>query len=171
MVQEIDRRASDFTLLPRQVASAIAQMHGIELDVFVMIRKGTSLKTSSGKIRRAATRRAFLEGTLEVVGVWRHVAASAAATSPVSTTVAVSPFEIEIWLRTRIARMVGLQPHEILPEENYATYGLDSLASTLIVADLEQWLGRTIPETITWDYPSIRLLAEYLGREATCRAN
>ncbi|MET8244300.1 fatty acyl-AMP ligase [Streptomyces sp. NPDC005202] len=51
-----------------QVRSAIGEAHGLSVRDVVLVRPGTIPKTSSGKIQRRATRAAYLDGTLSVIG-------------------------------------------------------------------------------------------------------
>jgi polyketide synthase 12 len=51
-----------------QVRSAIGEAHGLPVREVVLVHPGTIPKTSSGKIQRRATRAAYLEGTLALVG-------------------------------------------------------------------------------------------------------
>ncbi|MGY6026848.1 fatty acyl-AMP ligase [Streptomyces spinosirectus] len=52
-----------------QVRGAIAEAHGLSARDVVLVHPGTIPKTSSGKIQRRATRAAYLDGTLSVLGV------------------------------------------------------------------------------------------------------
>ncbi|MGW1170927.1 fatty acyl-AMP ligase [Streptomyces sp. NPDC002550] len=51
------------------VRSAIGEAHGLSVRDVVLVHPGTIPKTSSGKIQRRASRAAYLDGTLAVVGV------------------------------------------------------------------------------------------------------
>jgi polyketide synthase 12 len=51
-----------------QVRGAIGEAHGLSLHEVVLVGPGTIPKTSSGKIRRRATRAAYLDDTLAVIG-------------------------------------------------------------------------------------------------------
>ncbi|MBC7533276.1 MAG: AMP-binding protein [Oligoflexus sp.] len=53
-----------------QVRSAVQLQHGLSLDAVVLIKPGTCLKTSSGKIQRQATRLAYGEASLSILGHW-----------------------------------------------------------------------------------------------------
>ncbi|WP_020673663.1 fatty acyl-AMP ligase [Amycolatopsis nigrescens] len=57
-----DRQLED---VGRVVRAAVAQHHDLRLLDFVLVRPGTVARTSSGKIARAATRKAYLSGTLD----------------------------------------------------------------------------------------------------------
>ncbi|MFI6492386.1 fatty acyl-AMP ligase [Streptomyces sp. NPDC050564] len=50
------------------IRSAIGEAHGLALRDVVLVHPGTIPKTSSGKIQRRASRAAYLDGTLSVVG-------------------------------------------------------------------------------------------------------
>ncbi|MFF8971781.1 fatty acyl-AMP ligase [Streptomyces sp. NPDC014995] len=50
------------------VRGAIGEAHGLSVYDVVLVHPGTIPKTSSGKIQRRATRAAYLDGTLSVVG-------------------------------------------------------------------------------------------------------
>ncbi|GGJ30285.1 fatty acyl-AMP ligase [Streptomyces brasiliensis] len=50
------------------IRSAIGEAHGLSVRAVVLVHPGTIPKTSSGKIQRRATRAAYLDGTLAVVG-------------------------------------------------------------------------------------------------------
>jgi acyl transferase domain-containing protein/acyl-CoA synthetase (AMP-forming)/AMP-acid ligase II/acyl carrier protein len=60
----------------RNVRQRVADEQGITLDELVLIIRGTSLKTSSGKIRRRATRAAYLRNELAVLATHRLSAVS-----------------------------------------------------------------------------------------------
>jgi polyketide synthase 7 len=68
-----------------RVRARVGQEVGLALDELVLIERGASLKTSSGKIRRAATRAAYLEHALRLVARYggSRTAAGDAARHPV----------------------------------------------------------------------------------------
>ncbi len=51
------------------IKEAITKHHGLQVHAIVLLRIGSIPKTSSGKIRRYACRRDFLQGKLNVVGI------------------------------------------------------------------------------------------------------
>ena len=69
---------------------------------------------------------------------------------------------IEAWLVARIASELGLAEDDIDREEVFASFGLDSLKAVALAGELETMLGRRLPPTLLWDYPSIRKLARHL---------
>ncbi len=53
------------------IRERVAERHELQPYAVVLVKTGTINKTSSGKIQRHASRREFLEGTLEAVVRWQ----------------------------------------------------------------------------------------------------
>jgi acyl-CoA synthetase (AMP-forming)/AMP-acid ligase II len=74
---------------PREVCSAISEVlgreHGEAAQLVLLVSAGALPITSSGKLQRAAARRSWLGGTLDVFAVWEagELRRSAAAPAPV----------------------------------------------------------------------------------------
>jgi acyl carrier protein len=66
------------------------------------------------------------------------------------------------WLVVWIARELGLSSAEIETDKSLLNYSLSSVTAMMLVGDLEEWLGLTLPPTLVWDYPSIDAIADYL---------
>ncbi|WP_205873453.1 AMP-binding protein [Mycobacterium camsae] len=67
VVLETTETTTDFTWchgLKASVRAAVVETTGTSLDDVVLIRRGSMLKTSSGKLRRQETRQAYLDGSL-----------------------------------------------------------------------------------------------------------
>lgn len=76
---------------------------------------------------------------------------------------------LETWLIDRIASELRLAPESLDPHDPFARFGLDSVLSAELSADLEDWLGCELSPTLFWDLPSIRAIAEELGTRASRR--
>jgi acyl carrier protein len=66
------------------------------------------------------------------------------------------------WMIQWIAKEMGLPTEEIETEKSLLNYSLSSVTAMMLVGDLEEWLGLTLPPTLVWDYPSIAAIADYL---------
>lgn len=74
IAQEVERthlRKLKVDEVVEAVRKAVSQEHELQVDAVVLLKLGGILKTSSGKIQRQACRVAFLEGSLDVVGIWK----------------------------------------------------------------------------------------------------
>jgi acyl carrier protein len=63
----------------------------------------------------------------------------------------------------KVAEALCVSPEEIDESEPFARYGLGSLEAVSIAGDLEDWLGRDLPATLLYDYPTIEALAHQLS--------
>jgi acyl-CoA synthetase (AMP-forming)/AMP-acid ligase II len=68
IVAEATAAVSDPAAITARIRSAISEGHGLALRDVVLVEPGTIPKTSSGKIQRRASRAAYLEGKLAVIG-------------------------------------------------------------------------------------------------------
>ncbi len=73
-----------------------------------------------------------------------------------------SKASITEWLVEWIAKELALPTAEIETDKSLLNYSLSSVTAMMLVGDLEEWLGLTLPPTLVWDYPSIDAIADYL---------
>jgi acyl carrier protein len=83
-----------------------------------------------------------------------------------SASGAATAQRIADWLSARVAEWLGIPADEIDPRTPFSRYGLSSADAVALVGDLEQWLGRELPATLLWDYPSVARLSAHLAGEA-----
>lgn len=75
----------------------------------------------------------------------------------------MSEEEIAGWLVRQLGRELKLDPGRIDPDAHFTALGLDSVTAVTIAGDLEDWLGRRLPDSLLWDHPSVRALAGFLA--------
>ena len=102
------------------------------------------------------------------------VSADAASVTP-APTVAVSSSparpsrmdarELEAWMQRWIAQRLQSKD-AVHPGKAFADLGLDSLTAVEFTASIEDHIGVSLPPTATWDFPSIRALAEHVAGSA-----
>jgi thioester reductase-like protein len=114
---------------PALLVQTLRTRHDIVPDRIVFGRAGTILRTTSGKLARAATRQRWLDGNLKVLAT--HVTASQELTGADPETAAA-----------RIRQMLG--PYLSAGQERctLADAGVDSLTMVTLVLDLEQILSQ-----------------------------
>jgi acyl carrier protein len=71
--------------------------------------------------------------------------------------------EIRDWLIGRVAEFAETSRSDIDIDRSIADFGLNSVQIAELAGDLELALGRSVPETAPWDYPTIALLAAFLS--------
>lgn len=144
------------------VRRTVAELHEVEVQTVLLLRRGTIPKTSSGKLQRSACRDAFLNQELEIIERWDRAAAE-----PTPSGQDSGSFEsITSWLRHRLAELMGCDLEEIDVEEPFAAYGLASRQALGLVAELEQRLDTELSETLLFRYPTISAVADHLAGDA-----
>ncbi len=128
----------------------------------VLIQARTIEKTSSGKIQRFASKRAYEAGTLtEIARTGGEVEVSQAEAAGMSPRRG----EIEAWLVERVAEACGLPAERVGRRAPFASFGLDSVEAVGIVGELEEWLGESLAATALFEYPTIQALGAFLAGE------
>jgi 8-amino-7-oxononanoate synthase len=74
--------------------------------------------------------------------------------------------EIQAWLQARLGRVRGLAPAALALDRPFAEMGIDSVEAVGVAVELEEWIGRTLPETLLWEYPTIAEIAHHLAQGA-----
>ena len=82
---------------------------------------------------------------------------------------AASAREVAVWLIHWLSTRLHIPPDDINVQQPFTRYGLGSIEMIDLTADLEDWLGGRLPTTLAWDYPTIAILAEYLGEPSVQR--
>lgn len=130
----------------RAIRQAVAEAHELQTHAIVLLRPQSIPKTTSGKIQRRACRSAYLSGELDMLAAWRRDGAG-----------------LESWLKQHLAAATGVRVAEIDSNRPFAEYGLDSQLAVRLSAELEDYLGRPVPATIAYDYPTIASLVRHLS--------
>ena len=189
IVQEVTRagRQADVNEVASAIRQAVAEKHDLQVFAIVLVKPMSIPKTSSGKIQRRATKTAFLESELDVVGEWRRNAPSPLTPLPKgegdsgsllpageglgmreSQTSQPTPSSqsIQSFLLTRIASMLEMDASAIDPRQPFTYYGLGSVQAVSLTGDLEVFLNRKLAPTLAWDYPTIESLANFLADDS-----
>jgi len=84
--------------------------------------------------------------------------------APMTTREVLTEDNIRAWLVGRLAAEFEADPEAIDIQETFANYGLGSRNAVSISGELEHWLGRRLPVTLVWDFPTIELLGRALAQ-------
>lgn len=179
VVHEIDhRQQADAEALISEVLETVRQLHGLSLHACVIVKRGSVARTASGKVQRSAMKRAYLDGTLQLVTRWdasvrarerSSLQAEIAALDRDRSVTRTQPIgaarceAITQFLRARVAHLARLEPSEIDEHAPLARYGVDSLHAAELTAALEEFLGEALPATLSYEQPTIAGLARALS--------
>ncbi len=168
VVQEIKRtflRTMDADEVLTAARRAITSQFDVQPHAIVLLRTGSVLKTSSGKIQRQGNKKAYLAGELKIVGEWQAPKVAKVAPSRVSQAAELpSRNQIINWISMWLAQRLDVMVTSIEPTAPFVDLGLDSVLAVELAHELEAWLPTEIEldGTMAWNYPTIVAVADYI---------
>ena len=79
------------------------------------------------------------------------------------SSAAMNEDSVQEWLLVYLANQIKIDKQDIDITQSIASFGLDSVEVANLSADMIDWLGRDLPATLVWDYPTIELLARHIN--------
>ncbi|MDM0116495.1 type I polyketide synthase [Variovorax sp. J22R133] len=177
LVQEIgraQRRSMDTGAVLRRMVGAIADDIGLTPHRVVLVEPATIEMTSSGKISRALTRRAYLEGTLRTVAVWTENGCPTATPDQAGTTenpcVSIADSEpaflrrhFEQEIAQAAAAMLNIEAARVPRHAPWTEMGFDSIRAPQLASLIERKTGLKVETTAFWECANVEALALYLA--------
>jgi natural product biosynthesis luciferase-like monooxygenase protein/amino acid adenylation domain-containing protein len=179
IVQEVERHHEEPEGIIESMRRVIAEEYEISIYAVVLIRYGSLLKTSSGKIQRRACREAFLKHELSAVASYmlqeappvpdqRDSHRQQTFLRQLEEAMQAQKRELLLALVTeQVYAVLHIKPEQrITGEQSLLSLGMDSLLGTQLVNRLQALLGR-LPNILTFmmSEPTINKLVEYLSSE------
>jgi len=158
------------------IRKAIAEEHNVAVHDIALVPPGSVLKTTSGKLRRSATRDALLRGELRPTYRWtvaeepsspELVAAPMTEARHAPVVEASEAAALVEWLRGAVGELARIPSHAVEIDAPIASLGLASVDLLSLLGDLERRLGRRVPTTTMWEYPTIAALVSYVTNSET----
>lgn len=173
VAQEVETALQpDYQHLVEAIRQAVADQHELQVYAVVLLKPGAIPKTSSGKIQRHACRAGFLDGSLEEVtrSLLDEPAPDAGGDSFIrKALLAVDGNKrkdlLDVYLRERVAKTLGVAAARIKAEQPLTAYGLDSLMAIELKHGIECDLGVTVALANMLDACSIADLAVDLSHQ------
>lgn len=119
------------------IREAVFAGHGIQPHAITLIRTGSILKTSSGKIQRFALRKAWLRQELNEVASWVMKPEKEKADS----LIGYRPEFLREWMINWMAHKLEIDPGSIDPDKPVSSYGLDSITAVSLERDVNAQFG------------------------------
>jgi acyl-CoA synthetase (AMP-forming)/AMP-acid ligase II len=164
---EVDVRANpDCDEIIEAVLRAVSEKHEVQLCIVVLVKPGAIPKTSSGKIQRGETRKAFMEGKLDEIQR-RYTRGSdeglEESGSIRESFLAIDPQHrlavAEFCLLEELSKALRTPVSRIDPKRPLSAFGLDSLTALELKNAIEVRLGGAVPVS--------KLLGGYSVRQIT----
>lgn len=119
------------------VRQSIFEEHGIQPHAICLIRTGSAEKTSSGKIRRFAMKKAWQNEELNIIASWEMKT----ETGSISSEIGFRPEFLREWMINWMAQKLELDPGKIDPDKPVSAYGLDSITAVSLERDVNKQFG------------------------------
>lgn len=177
---EASSKRADGKALIATIRDAVYREHGIHLHRVVLLNRQAIPKTSSGKIRRKATRAALLAGELKL---WADTARDEAPrraepSDGRRSAKPVGPSGEDIWslpeaeqidvlerlVLEQAAIAMGVTTDSVQHDRPFHEFGLDSLTAIELHSRLQALTGIQFPTVTIARYPSVRRLSKALTR-------
>lgn len=167
IVAELSRPLNEWQPLFNRLRRSVAETHDLELYACAILRRGSILKTSSGKLQRRGCRSAWLFGELDVLASWQKpIVESHAITAAEQARRGPGRYYIEEWLKNALSNHVGIPSGRLDYTAPFASLGLTSRLAVQFVGELEQWLDcEELSPTLLWEYSTVKALSAYLSCE------
>ncbi|MGE0758432.1 MAG: aminotransferase class I/II-fold pyridoxal phosphate-dependent enzyme, partial [Pirellulaceae bacterium] len=181
IVSEVERtRHKDWGDVIQAIRRNVTREHELPPDGIVLVRFGSMMKTSSGKIQRHACRRQFLDNSLQVVEQWyawsggevvaseplpaepRVMSDSSPETASAGTP-DVAPHVLEA-VYHHVRSVARDRARHLAPDTNLLDLGLDSLERTEIAFALQNAFGGKFPEEVLAEIETCREVALAIQR-------
>jgi acyl carrier protein len=172
-VERTSRRNLDVDEVVGAIRKAVSQQHDLEVYGVLLLKTGTIPKTSSGKIQRHACKAGFLAESLSVVGssILSHTDDLIEGNTIAQETLPpTAQTQLQLWeldLRNQLARLLGISPSELNPQQPLNTLGIDSLKAVQIKNQIEANFGLVLPMETFLDDINITQLATQILSGAT----
>jgi len=141
------------------VRRAVAEEHEVPVHAVALIKPQSLPKTSSGKVRRRASRADFLEGRLEVLDGWQSGDVSETAAAAVQAPRTPTEERLAgIWREVFEIAAVGA----VGAGDNFFERGGDSLKATQLVSRINDAFGVDLPLDSVFTTPVLSGLAALL---------
>jgi len=168
-VQELSRKGishSNHTFIIEKIRALISEIHELKLAAVILLKPLTLPKTTSGKIRRVACKEAYLKNELKTVASWQQTQNNEIALTSLPDLIQKDSNSIAQWIINWIALRLNISEEHLSKHQLLTQIGLDSIDGMTLTHELSKQLNLSLDPTLSWSYPSIQALSEYLERSA-----
>lgn len=167
VAHEINHHRLEEYTVQKIVASAkraVAEHHQLQLHALILIRPTSLQRTTSGKIQRVAMKQAYLANQLNVLESWSANNNRKDIQHQANDHLNPKQQDIALWMQQWIAKRAHLPLADINIDQEFVTYGLDSVDAVSLTHDLENTYSSSVKADLAWTYPTIRAAAVYLEK-------
>lgn len=159
VVQEVIRHYDKwpFDEMFHAIRRTISLTSDLPVESIILIRPGTTNKTSSGKIQRGASKLSYLQDTLSIVSQWDR-----SKKKEPKSVIGVDKNHIEKDLVARLMTYSKLSEESVGLMTPFIDLGLGSLGATVLSGELASYYNIPLSPTVFYDFPHISALTNHM---------
>ena len=162
VVTEVNSAKVDWDELLKNLRRAISEVHEVDLYALHVIRRGSTFKTSSGKLQRRKSKQAYENDEFKTYFSWNKQQSNPSVPAAKQGRI-LQRDDLQNELKRVIAKEIGVSEDQLQADRPFAELGMTSRSAVIIVGLLETWLGyKELPTTLLWEYSSLTTLTEFL---------
>jgi len=166
-IERAQRMRLDADVVFTAIRKAIVDKFSVAVHAIALLKPGSLLKTSSGKVQRGANRQLFLAQECDALALWKEAPAEFDADSTdfferAGDFSAQTEQQFQHWISLWVAKCVGCDVADIDTDAPVISFGIDSIDAVRLVAALETWARHFISADVLLERNTIAELANYL---------
>jgi 8-amino-7-oxononanoate synthase len=166
LVVEVQTAGADLSAIVTAVVAAVSEEHELHVSSASLVKPWRVPRTTSGKIRRGATRQAFLDHSLIELHRWSEQRVTAVDGPGVDAPDQADHANVLESLIGRIAAVLERPADTLDPETSFSELGLDSLARVEVANAIAGAFHLSISSDTLRQFPTIDGLARALRGRA-----
>ncbi|WP_353572344.1 amino acid adenylation domain-containing protein [Candidatus Albibeggiatoa sp. nov. BB20] len=156
ILAELEKKSGDTQAIIQAIRKAVFEYYELQPHAIVLLKKGSVLKTSSGKIQRNACKKAFLNNELgEIV---RDLLSDSTSNMFVAPQSANEIQIAQIW-----ADVLHIPFEQISIQDSFFKYGGQSLLAVEIINQINQYFNISLTAYSLFEYTTIEKLAAHIN--------
>lgn len=170
-VERAKRMSLDVDAVMADIRRAVSAEFEVLPHAIVLLKPGSILKTSSGKIQRGACRTAYLNRSLSVIAAWQSQAHNLqlcdSSQADVTDFTIANADSLQQWMLRWIAQHLQKPVENLDPSVPFTELGIARNDAMQLMDTLESNLNRSIDQKLIWEYDSVAKLAPVLLQQGS----
>jgi amino acid adenylation domain-containing protein len=157
---ELEKKQVDTQAIIQTIRQTIFDYYELQVYAVVLLKKGSILKTSSGKIQRHGCKKAFLNNELDEIA--RDVLADEMNSIFIAPQSDMERQIAQIW-----ANILQIPLEQIGIQDSFFKYGGQSLLAVEVINQINQYFSITLTAYSLFEYPTIDKLVSHIEQVTT----
>lgn len=160
IVVELEKQQADTQDVIHKIRETIFDYYELQPHAVVLLKKGSVLKTSSGKIQRHGCKKAFLNNELNEIT--RHI-----LSEDISNIFVAPQSKVEVQIAQIWSDMLLVPFEQISIQDSFFKYGGQSLLAVEVINQINQCFNTSLTAYVLFEYSTIDQLTTHIDQLAS----